>query len=305
MGVWSSSLSKLLAVKVKINCDSVDGYFRIIVANMDTKGQSPSGILYPACLSNIGVWSNDVVPFGVTNVRISKDHIPITTLPILSGVPIYDPTDRGSNYNGSIFLENFSKGLLLSRYDAAAAIIQITDTDVFGHKQHAAAPVPLTTVQIQPLMVKCDTPVIADVNDATTKALTDWLQEITTNSLNFGTKRRSNREMVNNLFPQYFNEHLHYLSRDPSNATQIYEIPLKPGAIDILKLYGKMRFDTKFIRNIFWITNIQRVLRFKLRRDLTWYNSKVVSDHAVIAPSITESYEKDLHQTIDMQNYKY
>lgn len=297
--------------------DSVNNNLQMEVA--DTKAAAPSAYkipLNPLCLQGApGVWSNGVVPFEL-NGRTLLDHVFIDTGLGLNTAPISDKTEATCDFNGFALLERFNKGTLLPTYDAAIAAgvavelvsKALNSIDAFGNAAEGvvATVVKTDTPAITSLMGKCTETVLADAAAPTVlKPIYDWLDDVNTNSLNFGTKRRSNREMVNNLFPQYFNEHLHYLARDASGATQIYEIPLKPGAIDILKLYGKMRFDTKFIRNIFWITNIQRVLRFKLRRDLTWYNSKVVSDHAVIAPSITESYEKDLHQVINMQNYKY
>lgn len=293
--------------------DDNDNHLRMV--SKDLAGAAAAIPINPKVFSQaFGVWSNNVVPFGL-NGRVALDHIQINTLLGLNASPISDPAAATCNFNGFALLKRFNEGTLLTSYDAAAAagvpnVLVSTATgevDLHGNAAAGAAGtvVDTNTPAVDNLMKKCDTSVRAVAASATEKQIYEWLDEVNTNSLNFGTKRRSNREVVNNLFPQYFNEHLHYLARDANNATQIYEIPLKPGAIDILKLYGKMRFDTKFIRNIFWITNIQRVLRFKLRRDLTWYNSKVVSDHAVIAPSITESYEKDLHQTINMQNYKY
>jgi hypothetical protein len=57
---------------------------------------------------------------------------------------------------------------------------------------------------------------------------------------------------------------------------------------ELLQAIGRMRFDTKFVRNLFWLTNIQRLLRLKMRQELNWFDSKIVSEHAVLAPSITE-----------------
>lgn len=59
---------------------------------------------------------------------------------------------------------------------------------------------------------------------------------------------------------------------------------------ELVQAIGRMRFDTKFTRNLFWITNIQRVLRLRLRKDLFWFDSKIVSEHAVLAPMITEQF---------------
>lgn len=72
----------------------------------------------------------------------------------------------------------------------------------------------------------------------------------------------------------------------------------------MLPYIGKMRFDTVLVRNLVWITNIQRLLRLKLRRDLTWYDSKVVSSHAVTASSITEQFGNDLASD-NVDNYTY
>jgi hypothetical protein len=56
----------------------------------------------------------------------------------------------------------------------------------------------------------------------------------------------------------------------------------------LLESLGKIRFDTKLVRNYMWITNLQRVMRLQMRRDLFWYDSKIVTDHAVLSPDITE-----------------
>ena len=56
------------------------------------------------------------------------------------------------------------------------------------------------------------------------------------------------------------------------------------------KLNGisKLRFDTHFIRNLFFITNINRVVRQKLNRDLTQSRNVLVSSHDAVNPGITE-----------------
>ena len=97
---------------------------------------------------------------------------------------------------------------------------------------------------------------------------------------------------------------LHYPERDSKNKAKIRAVDID-GVKDVLKCWGKLRFDSKLVRDIFWIVNIQRVLRLKLRRDLMWYNSKVVSDHATVASGITELYDHDMPQTPDMFNYRY
>ena len=56
----------------------------------------------------------------------------------------------------------------------------------------------------------------------------------------------------------------------------------------VLQLIGKLRFNTRFIRNLFFLVNLYRSLRYKLRIDLTYNKNLVVKSHAVIRPDNTE-----------------
>lgn len=62
-----------------------------------------------------------------------------------------------------------------------------------------------------------------------------------------------------------------------------------------LQAIGKLRFDTFYVRSLVWLTNIQRVLRLKLRNDLDWYDAHIVRDNQVTTPDITEQYGNDSH----------
>jgi hypothetical protein len=84
-------------------------------------------------------------------------------------------------------------------------------------------------------------------------------------------------------FPAHGDD-LHYMKDG-----KVEKVDVK-GYKDMLQAIGKMRFDTKFSRNLLWISNIQRILRLKLRRDLNWFDSRIVSEHAVLAPVITEQF---------------
>jgi len=55
-----------------------------------------------------------------------------------------------------------------------------------------------------------------------------------------------------------------------------------------LEQIGKMRFDTRFIRNVFFITNVVRILRLKLNRELTQSRNVLVSSHMSVAAGVTE-----------------
>jgi hypothetical protein len=55
-----------------------------------------------------------------------------------------------------------------------------------------------------------------------------------------------------------------------------------------LEMVGRLRFDTRLVRNLFFISNVQRFIRAKLARELTQSRSVIVSSHSVVAPSVTE-----------------
>lgn len=59
------------------------------------------------------------------------------------------------------------------------------------------------------------------------------------------------------------------------------------------------RFNTTFIRNLCFITNVSRVVRLKLNRELTQNRNVIVSSHSTVASSITEygsdPFSKDEH----------
>jgi hypothetical protein len=55
-----------------------------------------------------------------------------------------------------------------------------------------------------------------------------------------------------------------------------------------LEAIGLARFNTRFIRNIFFITNVVRMLRLKLNRELTQNRNVIVGSHMSVAMGITE-----------------
>lgn len=60
--------------------------------------------------------------------------------------------------------------------------------------------------------------------------------------------------------------------------------------------YGKERFDSRLIRRLFFITNVNRVLRQKLSRELVHDRGVVVSSHDAVAPGVTE-FDRDPFQS--------
>jgi hypothetical protein len=77
---------------------------------------------------------------------------------------------------------------------------------------------------------------------------------------------------------------------DPANAsTAVSEVLLNvPETKARLEAIGKKRFDTRFIRNIFFITNVVRVLRLKLNRELSQSRNVLVASHASVSAGVTE-----------------
>lgn len=95
---------------------------------------------------------------------------------------------------------------------------------------------------------------------------------------------------------------LHYLHSTEDGKSEV--VTVNVGSFKaLLSNIGYMRFNTVFSRNMVWLTNIQRILRLRLRRDMQWYNRKVVSDMAIAAPGITEFFGNDSERRA--ADYKY
>jgi hypothetical protein len=104
--------------------------------------------------------------------------------------------------------------------------------------------------------------------------------------------------LLRGLVPKFVTPYLHWLDPESKSESDPLKKIVKKVYVGnhkyMLKYLGKMRFDTVLVRNLMWLANLQRLLRLKLRRDLAWYDSKVVSQHAVTASSITELYGNDM-----------
>jgi len=88
--------------------------------------------------------------------------------------------------------------------------------------------------------------------------------------------------------------YLHYLHPTKDGRGEIIAVDVGEHK-QLLQNIGKLRFDTFYCRSLVWLTQIQRVLRLKLRQDLEWYDSRIVKDNAVTSPDITELYGNDAH----------
>jgi hypothetical protein len=75
--------------------------------------------------------------------------------------------------------------------------------------------------------------------------------------------------------------------------TYIDESGVKSVKIDLKSMQrlpgiGRARFDTTFVRNMFFITNVVRILRLKLSRELTHSRSVIASSHMALSAELTE-----------------
>jgi hypothetical protein len=76
---------------------------------------------------------------------------------------------------------------------------------------------------------------------------------------------------------------------DPASGLKQVQMGANARAkLEMLHAIGKLRFDTRFVRNLFFISNVQRVMRLKLNQELTQYRNVLVNDHSVINPGVTE-----------------
>lgn len=59
---------------------------------------------------------------------------------------------------------------------------------------------------------------------------------------------------------------------------------------DVLMIVGRLRFDTVFIRNLIFITNLYRSVRVKLQRDLVYSKDVILRSVPITRPQLTEFY---------------
>jgi len=85
----------------------------------------------------------------------------------------------------------------------------------------------------------------------------------------------------------YLKEEVSDINIDDDNAIVEVKLPAFENK-QRLEAIGMTRFNTRFVRNIFFITNVVRVLRLKLNRELTQSRNVLVSSHMSVAAGVTE-----------------
>jgi hypothetical protein len=77
-------------------------------------------------------------------------------------------------------------------------------------------------------------------------------------------------------------------NRDKKNTFKIATIRVSGKLHELLVENGYDRFNTNVVRNMFFITNLYRVLRWKLNQELVQNRSMIISSNNLVNPSITE-----------------
>lgn len=68
---------------------------------------------------------------------------------------------------------------------------------------------------------------------------------------------------------------------------------------------GRMRFDTKLVRNLTWLVQLQRIMRVVLINHLSWINTPVIRGLKIVDPKVTEYESNDKFDEDDYNGNKY
>ena len=80
---------------------------------------------------------------------------------------------------------------------------------------------------------------------------------------------------------------------------------MKDGDVIYCAEIGKMRFDTKLVRNLTWLVQLQRIMRVVLIGHLSWINTPVVRGLKIADPKLTEFEGNDQYDDKDYTGEKY
>jgi len=90
----------------------------------------------------------------------------------------------------------------------------------------------------------------------------------------------------------YSDNVLKYIEYDSTTKSPKIET-IENDNIQYLKAIGRLRFDTVLVRNILWITNIQRLIHAVLRSDFAPFKHPLSNDLSILSPLITEKNFRD------------
>ncbi len=81
---------------------------------------------------------------------------------------------------------------------------------------------------------------------------------------------------------------------NPSRDGEIKEVTMEGGALPINKVIGWLRFHSILTRNLIFVTNLYRVVRLKLHRDLVYSRDIIKKSAAMTKHSLTEFYNNQM-----------
>lgn len=74
-------------------------------------------------------------------------------------------------------------------------------------------------------------------------------------------------------------------------------------AKDRLENVGTYRWNTRVVRNLFFITNVVRLVRLKLSRELTQNRNVIVNSHDAVSAGVTEYGGFNPNETLANREY--
>lgn len=80
---------------------------------------------------------------------------------------------------------------------------------------------------------------------------------------------------------------------------------MAPNNVLYLAELGNVRFNTKLVRNLTWMVNLQRVMRVILINHLSWIDTPVVRGLKIVDPVVTEYNSNDQYNNADFQGTEY
>jgi len=110
-------------------------------------------------------------------------------------------------------------------------------------------------------------------------------------------KRRSDRlniRGVNNMLAPSYGANSGLLYNEKGKSVSVPVVNRR----DVLAELGRSRFDTKFMRNMFFMSNVQRVMLHKIDTELTEVKYPVATDTAIINKNLTDARDGQSHSDL-------
>ncbi len=83
------------------------------------------------------------------------------------------------------------------------------------------------------------------------------------------------------------------------------DVPMNPIRVQQCENVGRLRFDTKLVRNLTWFVQLQRVMRVIMLNNLSWINTPVIQGLAIQDESTTEYQANERYDANDYNGTKY